>query len=114
MPNLTNEKVVSLALLMHKIDPEGPGNSISASDMEDYANGLARLDKVGFMMLKAAANSLVGKPFAVTSDNPKTIERCRSLAEHMGVSVAEADLGDGISRIVFSAPPSLRSDSVSR
>jgi hypothetical protein len=43
MPDLTNEKVVSLALLMRKIDREGAGNSISASDMEVYANGLARL-----------------------------------------------------------------------
>src|SRR5258706_1642273 len=114
MQHLTHEEIVSLARLMRKIDLASADNNTSTSDMEDFEKGLARLDNAGSFMLKIAANSLEGKPTSITSGNAKTIERCRSFAEHLGVSVDIVAVDGGITRIVSGAPTSLIFDSSKR
>jgi hypothetical protein len=103
MQELTNEEVVTLARLMRKVELASANNPIAASDMEKFEKGLARLNNAGVAMLELAANNLEGKPLAVTSDDQETIERCRSLAEYLGVCVDEVRFDDGLTRIVVGA-----------
>jgi len=101
--NVTNEEIVSLAALQLKID--SPSSDKNPSDMDVFKMGLARFNDAGdCMMLMVAAKLLVGKPYCITSDNPETVSRCRSLAGHMGASVQELREGDGITRIILGPP----------
>jgi hypothetical protein len=104
MQDMTHEEILSLVRLMCKIELDIAESSISASDMEEFGEGLARLGNDGFMVLKLAEDSLKGKPFTLTSDNPKTIERCKSLAEYLGKSVDEVTFDGGLTRMIIGAP----------
>ncbi|WP_334403299.1 hypothetical protein [Bradyrhizobium sp. AZCC 2289] len=96
------EEIVSLAALQLRID--SPGSDRHPLDMEVFKNGLARFNAGDCMMLMVAAKLLAGKPYCVTSDNPETISRCRSLAEHMGASVQEIRADGIITRIILGPP----------
>jgi hypothetical protein len=82
MQEMTNEETVALAALMHKIDQ---ASSVCPSEMETLKREMARLDnKVAPLLL--ARKLLEGKPYRLSSDDPETIERCKSLAEYMGAA----------------------------
>jgi hypothetical protein len=104
--NISNEEIVSLAALQRKmIDLESLGDHVSPSDMDVFKKSLDHLSSaVGFVLLMAARNLLEGKPYCITSDNPGTISRCRSLAEHMGASVDEFREVDGLTKIILGPP----------
>ena len=102
---ISNEEIVSLAALYRKIDLDSLGDQVSPSDMDDFKKGLDRLNSGGSIgMLMAARKLLEGKPYCITSDNPETIGRCRSLAGHMGASVDEFRAGGGLTKIILGPP----------
>jgi hypothetical protein len=39
---------------------------------------------------------LAGKPFALSTDNPESVAKWRSLAEHIGASIRTIEEGDGV------------------
>ena len=80
MPKITNVELVALAALM------GQANR-SPSDSEILKAGLARLDSSWSLPLMLAWKLLDGKSYGVTSDNPRTIDRCKALAEYMGAVI---------------------------
>jgi hypothetical protein len=82
--NISNEEIISLAALKRKIDLD---NAVSSSDMDAFKKGLDRFGDAGIPMLMVAAKLLEGKGYQITTDNPETISRCRSLADHMGASI---------------------------
>ena len=101
--NVTNEEIVALAGLQLKIDSLGADKNPSGLDA--FKKQLDRLTGAGdCMMLMVAAKLLAGKPYCITSDNPETIRRCKSLAEHMGASVQELCVGCGMTRMILSPP----------
>jgi hypothetical protein len=112
MSDLNHDEIITLADLVRKV--ENSSKHLSPSDLEDYENGFSRLDEAGYVLVNLAANSLGGKPFVLTSDNPKTIERCTSLAEHLGVSVDKTTFAAGLTRIVVGASPPLLPDTAMR
>ena len=87
MKNQTNREIVKLAFLMNQ-------GSLSPADNEIFTAGLARLDSQGLTALSLAAKLLEGKRYRVTTDNPRTIDRCKSLAEYMGAVVGLEEEGE--------------------
>jgi len=83
------EEIVRLAALQQQIDLDSVDDHVSPLDVEQFKKGMDRLDVDGFVLLNVARKILEGKPFSITSDNPETITRCRSLIDHMGASVHE-------------------------
>jgi hypothetical protein len=102
MNNIGMEEIVSLAALQLKID--SPDSDHGPSDIEVLKNGLARFNAGDCMMLMVAAKLLAGKPYCITSDNPETINRCRSLAKHLGASIQEIRVDGVITRMIVGPP----------
>ena len=90
------EEILALAALQRKIDLDSLDDHVSPSDIDGFKKGLDRLDANGFVLLNVARKILEGKSYSITSDNPETISRCRSLAENMGASVNEIPEGNGL------------------
>jgi hypothetical protein len=95
MNTISNEEIVSLAALQRKIQVDSFGDHVSPSDIDDFKDGLNRLDITGFVLLGLAGKLLEGKSYSISSDNPETISRCKSLAEYMGASVNEISENEG-------------------
>jgi hypothetical protein len=95
MNNISNEEIVSLAALQRKIDLDSLDDHVSPSDIAGFKEGLGRLDATGFVLLNVAEKILEGKSYSITSDNPETISRCRSLVKHMGAFVKEISEASG-------------------
>lgn len=57
-----------------------------------------------------AMKLLEGKPYCVSSDNPVSIERAKSLARHMGATIEERARGElwGINQPTFMFHPAPR------
>jgi hypothetical protein len=61
---------------------------------------LASLDSEGLTALTIAGKLLEGKRYRVTSDNPRTIDRCKSIAEYMG-AVVGVEEGEWLTSILI-------------
>ena len=104
MDDITNEEIVSLATLGIKLC--NTSGTPDPSDMETYKKGLTRLFDAGFLSALSAAEKLLeGKPYVITTDNEKTVQRCRSIADYIGASVKQISESSGFFRIRL-APPS--------
>jgi hypothetical protein len=86
-----NEEIVRLASLMLKDEPE-------------YADAIKFLRSTDLMLVQMAASLLDNKSFGVSSDNPESIARCRSLAHHIGASVESGDDPLGTAAVIFYPP----------
>jgi hypothetical protein len=100
-----HEEIVGLAALQLKIDLASQEGKACPSEMNIFKERLYRLDIIEIAMLFAATKLLQRKQYAVTSDNPQTISRCRALAKHMGAFVDEIRKGKGITQIILSPGP---------
>jgi hypothetical protein len=65
-------------------------------------------------MIKGAADSgamwlamklIEGKSYAISTDNPETVVRARSIAQAVGGTVASIEESDGRTSIIFAPPP---------
>jgi hypothetical protein len=62
-------------------------------DVSMWAREAAQLDDADALMTFFAADLMEGKRFSVTISNPEIISLHRSLAQHIGASVEEIELG---------------------
>lgn len=91
-----NDEIVRLASLTRK----------AKFTDQDQAE-LDRASNFDRILVVMASKLLDGKRFSVCSDSPKTLDRARSLAQHLGASVT-AEFNDssvGQPVIVFDPPP---------
>ena len=105
MPKITNEELVALAALM------GQAN-LSPSDSEILKAGVARLDSSWNPPLQLACKLLDGKSFGVISDNPRTIDRCKALAEYMGAVICPLHEDEWGTKIAFYPRTGMSDDSI--
>jgi hypothetical protein len=98
----TFDEIVRLATLANSIveedDPRG----------EAYCRDLAAIG-IEARWVIMASKLLAGKPYCVVSDNPESIARAKSLAQHMGAIMEERGNGElhGINQPTFMFyPPS--------
>src|SRR4051794_264521 len=83
-----HEEIVKLAQLQLTIEGTNDHDNGCPSDMEALERGMSRLLEAGMLaMLMAARQLLQKKPYRIASDNAETVQRCISLAKHMGASV---------------------------
>ena len=98
MSEIANQKMVELAALQRKIDH---GQSSTTIDLHHFQQALADFQDHDFITMSLAVMLLEGKSYSLAGDNPDTVSRCKSLAEHMGASVEEIREGGHLIQIVF-------------
>jgi hypothetical protein len=81
MSNIDNENLVEAAALQRKIDHD---LSFSQEDLQRFEREIGKFNGSDFIIMSLAINLLEGKQYSISTDNPDTTNRCRSLAEHMG------------------------------
>src|SRR5947207_811441 len=86
----TNEEIASLAALQLKIHLASLQDKVFPADVETFKERLNRLTGSELAMLFAASRLLEGRCYSITSDNPETIRRHRSLAKHLRASIEES------------------------
>ncbi len=62
------------------------------------------IDESSVPLVLMAAKLMEGKYSGVHSDDPRTIQRCRQLARHIGASVEMIEEASGRTRIFFGPP----------
>jgi hypothetical protein len=102
--NTSIEEIISLAVWKRRIDLLSVGDDVSTSEMDAFKKAHDGLDAVGLLMVLAAAKLLEGNAHSMSSDNPDTITRFRSLAEHMGADIHEIHVGSWLTKIVLHPP----------
>jgi hypothetical protein len=68
-----NSEIIRLATIANQ-----PDEYFTSEREEAYAADLAKLEGCESMLVTAASKLLVGKPYAITSDNPQTIAAARA------------------------------------
>ena len=82
MIDISDDEIIRLAALTLKVD-----QSDRKEDADELDRGLAQPHSlISSVMISFARKILEGLPFSVTSDDPQTIARSRSLAQALGAS----------------------------
>jgi hypothetical protein len=85
-----NDEIASLAALQLNIHLASLEDEVCPSDIDAFKERFQRLNSSEIVLLFAASRLLERGGYSITSDNPETIRRHRSLAKSMGASIAES------------------------
>jgi hypothetical protein len=85
---MNNQQIIELASLVLAVD-QNPDDEALVQRLEAGLDQLqSSADGIRVML---ATKLLAGEPYSVVSNNPASVQACRSLAAHMGASVIEGD-----------------------
>jgi hypothetical protein len=104
MSSISNEEIVSVATLQREIDRAGTNRTVRPEDMARFKTALGQFDQADLVTMLLAAKLLERKTYLITSDNPQTISRAKSLAAHMGASMDLIREGNGVTQLRFNPP----------
>lgn len=95
MTDYDYNEIVRLAALFRKVELD-PDAFDAMDEIDKWMDEAAKIDVYAPMMVMAASKLMGGKPYSISSDNPKAISNMRLLAQHIGASVEETK-GDAAS-----------------
>ena len=97
---MDNREIIELATLYLAVD-QSPEDDILAERFSVALEHAFDTDSAGAMQTWLAIKLLSGRPFELTSDNPETIRRARSIAADLGAMIEEFEQDGGSTRVVF-------------
>ncbi len=100
--SMNNSEITELANLQLAVDQSPHDDTLQ----QRFKKALDRAagDSTGLGLSQMAAKLMSGRSYQITSDNPETIARARSLASELGASIVEFEESENLTSIKF-APP---------
>jgi putative intracellular protease/amidase len=95
---MTDAEIAEVACLIMALDAS-PDDEGLVRRVDDRLKQCASVVEGALVML--AHKLLCGRPYGVSSDNPESIRRYRSMAMHLGATITEADEGAGMTSLRF-------------
>jgi hypothetical protein len=93
---MTDAEIVQIAHLVLAVDA-GEASEDELAPPLDTVKGAA-----DSLAMWVAVKLIEGKQYAVSTDNPETVRRARSIAQAVGGTVESAEEAEGMTRLLFS------------
>jgi hypothetical protein len=103
---IKNDEIIRIATLQRIVDIGSLVETAPLKDIHTNTTAFKHFEPVDGMLLLMTTKLLEGKPYLITTDNPETVRRAKSIATDIGASFEFIHEDDWTTQIRFD--PALR------